>query len=311
MKNRLLLNAISLGILATFAGCADVSLDSIHNRLDENEAALRDLNTQISNAEQAILQLNKDIKTFQILKGGVIVSQISGSASSGWTLKLSNGTTLTIPPQGDSGNAPVLTLDDEGYWMIDYGDGAQYVLDVNGDKYSAIGKGNPGEDGVTPMIGVDAEGFWQMSLDGGQTWVPVTDASGEKVSAIIHEVESLFDDVVIGETSIIFIMKNGTKFSVPFSNGLLCVIEGSDAVQEFSYGQSRQFAVTLEGVVSWIVAGPSEWNVKLAGTTLYVTAPVSTKASDEMFDTEKNVAIYAVSADGRSTIAKIEVSLSE
>lgn len=311
MKNRLLLTIFALGVLAIFAGCSDVSLDSIENRLDENEAAIRDLNTQISNAEQAILQLNKDIKTFQTLKGGVIISRISGSSSSGWTLMLSDGTTLTIPAQGESGNAPVLTLDDEGYWMIDYGDGAQYVLDVNGNKCSAIGKGNSGEDGVTPMIGVDTDGFWQMSLDGGQTWVPVTDASGEKVSAIIHEVESLFDDVVIGETSILFILKNGTRFSVPLCRGFLCTIEGADAVQEFTSGQVREFAVTLEGVVSWIVTGPSGWKVKLSGNMLSVTAPVSTKASDELFDTDRNVAIYAVSADGRGTIAKIEVSISE
>lgn len=311
MNNRLLFSILVLTILAGFTACTDASLDSISNRLDEDEAALRDLNSQISQVEQAILQLNNDIKTFQTLNGGIVVSKISGSASAGWTLQLSNGTALTIPAQGESGNAPVLTIDEEGYWMIDYGDGARYVLDINGNKFSAIGKGNPGEDGVTPLIGVDADGFWQMSLDGGQTWIPVKDASGEKVSAIIHEVESLFDDVIIGETSIRFIMKNGTEFSVPFSKGLLCAIDGADSVQEFTYGQVREFAVTLEGVVSWIVAGPSGWKVILSGNMLTVTAPVSTKASEEMFDTEKNVAIYAVSADGRSTIAKIEVSLSE
>ena len=311
MNNRLYLNILILGILAGLAACTDTSLDSVTSRLDENEAALRDLNSQISKVEQTVLQLNNDIKTFQTLKGGVVVSQISGSASAGWNLKLSDGKALTIPAQGDSGNAPVLTIDEQGYWMVDYGDGARYVLDVNGNKFSAIGRGNPGEDGITPLIGVDADGFWQMSLDGGQTWVPVTDASGEKVNAIIQEVESLFDDVVIGENSILFILKNGTRFSVPFSKGFLCSIEGSDSAQAFSYGQTREFSVALEGVVSSIVTGPSGWNVKLVGAKLSVTAPVSSKASDEMFDTEKHVAVYAVSADGRSTIAKMEVSISE
>ena len=305
MKRTILILASALVLVC----CTDAGLATIDGRLSEGEQSLQQLTGRITTVEQTLLQINSDIRSLTVLRGGVTINSVEGGDESGWTLKLGDGTTVTVPPQGPKGNAPVISLDEEGFWMVDYGDGPVYILDVNGDKVSHVGYGESGSDAAfSPLLGVNEDGNWQVSYDGGATWDLLPDSAGNTVKAEVEIAETLFESVVTGEKSVTFTLKNGESFTLPLVVNFICSIQGASEVQNFASGQSRDFEVELEGVLQLFVTFPDGWSAKLAGTTLSVTAPAVTKV---YFDSSESVALYAVSTDGHSAISSMKVAISE
>ena len=148
--------AVTAGL---FAGCTD--LDDIKEKIDELDGRLTALETITTN-------LNNNIEAMQALYNGTTINSAT-SADGVWKIVLSNGETITLT-QGSIGigNAPVMSVDKDGYWMVDYdgkdGNAPQYVM--NGEnKVLAVGT-----DGKTPVFGVDAQKYWIVSYDGGETW---------------------------------------------------------------------------------------------------------------------------------------------
>ena len=142
-------------IAGVSAACTDLS--DFEDRIDSLEGRVTALETQI-------LGLNANIEALQqLVAGGTINSATNNNGV--WTLVLTNGETLTLT-QGSIGvgNPPVMSVDKDGYWMVDYGTGATYIL-IDGNKVKAIGT-----DGKTPVFGVDANGFWTVSYDEGKTY---------------------------------------------------------------------------------------------------------------------------------------------
>ena len=107
--------------------CTDLS--DIEDRLDSLEGRVTALETQI-------VGLNGNIAALQQLVAGGTIN--SATVKDGvWTIVLSNGETLTLT-QGSVGvgNAPIMSVDAEGYWMVDYGNGATHIL-IDGNKVKA------------------------------------------------------------------------------------------------------------------------------------------------------------------------------
>lgn len=310
MKKTLMMLASAAAAALALAACDDGAKDA-DDRLTDDEAALTELLERLSDVERRVMQLNVDISTFNTLRGGVVIYSATDGGSDGWAVTLSDGTSLHIYPQSGSGNAPVVSTDAEGYWMVNFGSGSVYVLDVDGNKVSCTGKGASGAagtDGESPILGIDSEGYWKISFDGGESWTRVLDSSGNAVLAVVQQHESLFENVVRDGGMIWFYMKNGEVLKVPVAEGFLCSIMNADGTQAFSAGQTRTFEVEMQGVAQAVVTGPSGWTVGLEGETLSVTA-AATKAVS--FDTEDCVAIFAVSSAGYSVISKIQVTISD
>ena len=121
-------------IAGVFTACSD--LDDLEKKVDA-------LESRVTALEKLLPGLNENIASLQALMSGGTIN--SATQKDGvWTLVLSNGETLTLT-QGSIGvgNAPVMSVDKEGYWMVDYGKGAEYVL-MNGNKVKAVGT-----DGIT------------------------------------------------------------------------------------------------------------------------------------------------------------------
>ncbi len=311
MKKRILLwAATAFAAALAFCACDDGAKDA-DDRLTDDEAALAELLERLGDVEQQVLQLNVDISTFNTLRGGVVIYSAVDGGSDGWTVTLSDGTVLHVYPQSGSGNAPVVSTDADGYWMVNFGSGSVYVLDVDGNKVSCTGKGatgNAGADGASPILGVDSEGYWKISFDGGSSWERVLDSGGNAVLAVVQQNESLFENVVRDGGMIWFYMKNGEVLKIPVAAGFLCSIKNASGVQSFAAGQTRTFEVESEGVAQAVVTGPAGWTVALDGETLSVTAAATKTVS---FDTEDCVAIFAVSTMGYSVISKIQVAISD
>lgn len=287
-----------------FTACSD--LDDIKNKVDELDGRLTALETITTN-------LNKNIEAMQALYSGATVN--SATEKDGvWTVVLSNGETLTLN-QGSIGvaNAPVMSVDKDGYWMVDYdgaaGNAPSYIL--NGEnKVQATGA-----DGKTPLFAVDAEKYWTVSYDAGTTYERVLGADGQPVKAIQdgQAQDSYFSDVKLDGGQLKVTLKTGEQLALAVVPDFLCAIE-ANGLQPFKAGETKTYNVTIKGVSSTMITAPAGWTATLSDpadnkAVLTVAAPVTTKAV--IADSKSDVCILAFSEKGFATIAKVNVGLSD
>lgn len=290
---------------ALFAGvsvaCTDLS--DFEDRIDSLEGRVAALETQINGLNGNIAALQ------QLVAGGTVNSATNNNGV--WTLVLTNGETLTLT-QGSIGvgNAPVMSVDKDGYWMVDYGTGATYIL-IDGNKVKAIGT-----DGKTPVFGVDANGYWTVSYDEGKTYTQVKGADGKPVSALPQgeSKDPYFDDVKLVDGNLEITLRGGEKLTVPVLTDFLCAIE-TPGLQLFAPGEIKPFNVTLKGVKSTMITAPAGWTAALSEAVegkavLTVTAPKSATKST-VADSGADVAILAFSQQNYAAITKIQVQLTD
>lgn len=276
-----------------FSACSDLS--ELESRLDNLESRVQAIETQLP-------ALNANIEALSKLAGGATINSVE-LKDGVYTITLTNGETITLT-QGSVGvgNAPVMSVDKDGYWMADYGSGAEYVL-KDGQKVKATG-----ENGITPVFGVDSDGYWTVSYDGGASFQRVAGADGKPVQAIPGEgADEYFTDVRLDENgNLVITMKNGETLVVPVLPDFLFSIE-ADGLQVLQAGETRIFNVTSKGVASAaIVARPSGVEASLSESSLTVRALASTKATA---DSRTDVAVLALSRDGFATLAKVQVKV--
>lgn len=112
---------------------------------------------------------------------------------------------------GEDGNTPVIGIrqydDGEWYWTID----GEWLTDEYGDMIRASGKdgqqGQPGEQGITPQLKIE-DGDWYVSFDNGESWNYIGRATGE-------DGDSMFQEIRVADTEIVFVMADGSEFMVP------------------------------------------------------------------------------------------------
>ena len=290
---RYILAFSAAGLLFGAAACSDIS--DIEDRLDSLESRVQAL-------EKVIPSLNSNIEALSALAGGGTINKVE-EKDGVYTITLSNGETLTIN-QGSIGiaNPPVMSLDKDGYWMVDYGTGAEYLL-VDGEKINATG-----ENGITPLFGVDAEGYWTVSYDNGATYVQVLGADGKPVAAIPHEgADEYFANVAYDGKSFTIELKDGQKITLPVVPSFFFSIE-AEGVQVIKAGETKIYQVKSEGVASAaIISKPAGVEVSLDAQSLTVRALAATKAVAA--DSRKDISILALSEEGFATIAKMQVTV--
>ena len=282
-----------------FTACTDLS--DLEKRVDS-------LESRVSALEKVIPSLNSNIEGLQaLMNAGTINSAVQ--ANGVWTITLSSGETISLTEGSIGvGNAPVMSVDKDGYWMVDYGQGATYV---NGEqKIMAIG-----QDGITPVFGVDAQGFWTVSYDNGKTYQQVLGADNQPVSALpTGEVtDPYFTNVAVVDGILTVTLRSGETVTVPVVADFLCAIE-AQGTQVFGQGETKPYNVTLKGVKSTMLTVPTGWKATLSDPVdekaiLTVTAPVLTKGV--IADSGSDISILAFSTQGYATIAKLQVETSE
>ena len=283
----------AVGLLWGATACSDLS--EFNERLDSLESRVQAL-------ENVIPALNQNIEALQALAGGGTINKVE-EKDGVYTITLSNGETLTIN-QGAVGvaNPPVMSLDKDGYWMVDYGTGAEYLL-IDGQKVNATG-----DNGVTPVFGVDAEGHWTVSYDGGKTFEQVLGADGKPVTAVPQEgADEYFADVIYDGKTFTIVLKDGQTITLPVVPTFFFSIE-VEGEQVLQAGETKIYPVKSEGVVSAaVIAKPAGVEVSLDDKSITVRALGATKAVAA--DSRKDIAVLALSAEGFATIAKMQVSV--
>lgn len=289
------LKIIAFSALIIAASCTKLS--KLEDRVDNLESRIKAI-------ENVIPSLNANIEALQALVGGTAINAVEKDGM-GYKLTLSNGEVIYIS-QGSIGvaNPPLMSVDNNGYWMVDYrdGNGAVYVL-MNGQKVKAAGT-----DGIVPVFGVDDEGYWTVSYDEGETWEQVKDADGKPVSAIPDSsADEYFAGVEFKDEVFILTLHNGETVSVPVVSDFLFTVNTMDEVVTFMPNETKTFVVVSRGVASAaVVAKPEGFQVELTDNELKIKAPLEVRSSA---DTRTDVAVLAVSERGFASLCKVRVSL--
>lgn len=279
----------------SFASCSDLS--SLENRVDSLESRVEAL-------EKGVNKINERVEAVQkLVEGGTVSNVVEKDGV--YTITFADGKTITLN-QGSVGvaNPPVMTVDGEGYWMVDYGKGPEYVLSGN-QKIKAIGT-----DGVTPIFGVDAESYWTVSYNGGQSYEQVKDVNGNPVKAVPDGgavEDKWFNSVSATDGYLKVELKDGRVCKLPIDIGFSCVIDETAKLVYFAPGEMKTFNLKMTSVASLMVTAPQGWTASVESAVLSVTAPLPTKAISA--DSKTDVCILAFSSNNLSSISKLRVAL--
>ena len=196
-------------LLLVLAGCQN--LDDIYNQLKDHEDRLTKLESLTSGANDRIaaLQALIDAQSQKVS----IVSYTALSDGTGYTLEMSDGSTITLKngANGKDGNTPDVGVkadaDGKLYWTIN----GEFMLDADGKKIPAAGE--DGADAVTPRLRVNTDGNWEISYDDGKRWELVTDAEGNPVKA--EGSDATVDLTITEDGDNIIITYDGVEYVVP------------------------------------------------------------------------------------------------
>lgn len=289
---------------AAAASCTD--LDNLEQRIDSLESRIAAIEAQLDGFNANIEALGA------FAEGNRTISSVAEN-NGVYTITLSDNTTITLD-QGSTAATPVVTVDENKYWMVDYndGNGPQYLLNSAGEKVQA---------GTTPLFGVDENGYWTVSYDDGESYVQVTDPSGKPVSAVSDEQtqDSFFKDVAYNEAEGTFtvILLDDRTFTLPVVPGFVCAIENVEGAQVFELNETKTYPMTVNGESEITVFKPEGWTAIVsenAGAyTLSVTAPAqaTTLTKAVIADSRSDISVLAISSTGFAAMAKMQVELSE
>ena len=282
-------------------GCVD--LQDIEKRVDVLESKVQALQTVINT-------LNDNVEVLHALSDDAVIINKVTESDGVYTLTLADGRTLTLT-QGSIGEGvtPVVSIDADGFWQVNYGDGPVSIV-VNGEKVKAEGVDAPA---CAPVFGVDKEGqYWTISVDGGVTFAPVRGEDGNPVPLNQKggSSDAFFEEVYCLEGFFVVKMKDsGEILRIPIVDSFKFVIVGAEGVQTFVEGETRTYSIDKFGVANTIMTYPSGWRVVLNDETLIVTAPVITKGLT--VDTASEVSILVVSTQSLALVVKMNVEVYE
>lgn len=295
-----ILTILALAATVCLAGCND-DTDNLWDEVNELKGRVTALETQVQ-------ALNDNVDALSLLvRDGATITDVQ-QADGTYTLTLSNGEVITLH-QGSAATAviPVIGIDAEDYWVVDYRDGRGFIrIEVDGKPVKA-----KSADGVTPKFRIDADGCWEISYDGGESWEPVLDTAGNRVSAVGEGAvtDKFFADVKVEGDKLHIELLTGESIDVPIVPDFYCRIVAPAGVQNFSSKETKRFEVEIKGVENVLISAPTGWSAQLTDmvsdkATLIVTAPET--VSRALADNSKDVAILAT-AGYYACIAKIQV----
>lgn len=284
------------------------------NNLDELEQRVDSLESRIQALETQLPQLNENVSALSaILDDGNISSITVDSESGNLVITTTGGTTYELA-QGSAGNAPDLSVDEDGYWIIRYAEDEEWQQITGQDGNPVLASSN------AIMFGVSDDGYWEISYDGGKTYLPVYREDGQTRIPALEEDSDFFRDIeYIEEEQMLYLtLSDGKVIEVPVVSDFLVQIKNVTygEAERFTPGQTRTFDVTMRGVEAADVKAPAGWKATLGDVVeetavLTVTAPATTQTLTKvMADTETDVTILAVFTNGLSSMAKMTVGFS-
>jgi len=252
MKKILILLLILLPVI-TFTACDDK--DDIRKDIDELNARLDALTNDLES-------LNTSISSFQdAMQGLVLITEYSMDEKGNYTLKMSDGTELTVYSGLPDEDIPVLGVSEDGYWT--------YTLNGETIKLSSKAKPEDGKDGETPTISIDEEGYWCYTIAGGETQRiggPYNIADITKIPG------SIFADVVVKDNVMTFSFAGGGTTDIPLLGGLnMTFADGATSLTSVTIAKNTLKELKVEQInVDKIIIDPTPLTIDLTDTSLTI-----------------------------------------
>ena len=258
---------ILFGMFAwTFTSC---NTDDLERNID----ALTD---RVVNMETQIQRLNDNMNLIRVmLDGNQTITEWSENNGT-YTLKLSNGETLTLTPGNeDQKNYPSIEIGSNGNWVIG---------GVETDWRAEAQNGNDAT--ITPQFKIEANAadggkkYWYVSYDEGKTWEVLENGLAEGTNENKNPITKA--EVKGDAFEVTF---DGKLYQIPIVKGLECAINlPKNEAWAVAAGQPASFKVKVnlaEGDLVRVNA-PVEWKASVAAykagdkeVTVNVTAPAT------------------------------------
>ena len=286
MKKILILLLILLPVI-TFTACDDK--DDIRKNIDELNARLDALTNDLES-------LNTSISSFQdAMQGLVLITGYSMDEKGNYTLKMSDGTELTVYSGLPNEDIPVLGVSEDGYWTYTF----------NGETITLPSKAKPedGKDGETPTISIDEEGYWCYTIAGGETQRiggPYNIADITKIPG------SIFADVVVKDNVMTFSFAGGGITDIPLLGGLnMTFADGATSLTSVTIAKNTLKELKVEQInVDKIIIDPTPLTIDLTDTSLTIQ---TTGVDPGVYD----VHFQIFSIEGYRLIKSLKVTVSE
>lgn len=283
------------------------SVNDLDDRVTTLESQVKDLNTNYTSLSQLIKALEQKVTIESVAElpdnGGYVITLTDKTK-----LTLTNGKDGAKGEQGEAGkdgaNAPVIgialdTTDGVYYWTMTTGDTTTWLLDIQGKKMPV--------SGTTPMIGVDANGYWTVSYDRGTTYTLLLDAAGQPIAA---KADTTLLKSITTDAGYVYITLNdaaNTVIKIALDNTFSLTIKGTEAINEFAFGETRVFDVESTGVTKVVITKPDEWQANLTDGRLTITAPTEEHAACAELAGE--VALIYFNTNSRSNVTTLNVAV--
>lgn len=293
--------------------------------LDELENRVNDLESRVTALESQLPALNETIVAISgIVKDGAVITNIeyveeTADDKAHYEFTLSGDTETYKLYNGTAGNVPTIGINEKGNWTVTI-DGTTTELTLGEDGAVASA------EAVVPQFAIDENGYWTVCTDEDEGFVQVKDPSGAPVRATGTTGSNIFDKVELDEENgVLKIWMAGEsdpiEVRVISADEFSCVIKYDGEVVDYdtpvefsSEENTKEFEVEMIGVENYFITKPQGWIATLASTTLTVKAPTQVQTNAQTAtkisaNTEKDIIIHAINAEGLSIFAKIQVEL--
>lgn len=251
---------------------------------DDLERDINALKDRVENYEAQVQKLNDDMNIIRVLlDGNKTISEWSYDGST-YTLKLSNGETLTLTDGVVGTNYPSIEIGDNGNWIIAGKDSGIRAVAEDGDDAT-----------FTPQFKIEG-GNWCVSHDNGQTWsnlgVSATGTPTGGTSPIAnYGIENDRFKIVLNNES-------QSIYYIPIVEGLVCeitepIVESGELVYI-----SNTTPTTLKVKV----------NIK-DGDILRAVAPIDWAINIPEYTTGEQILSIDVTAPAKASKCKIAIEL--
>lgn len=243
---------------------------------DDLERNIDALTDRVVNMETQIQRLNDNMNLIRVmLDGNQTITEWSENNGT-YTLKLSNGETLTLTPGNeDQKNYPSIEIGSNGNWVIG---------GVETDWRAEAQNGNDAT--ITPQFKIEANAadggkkYWYVSYDEGKTWEVLENGLAEGTNENKNPITKA--EVKGDAFEVTF---DGKLYQIPIVKGLECAINlPKNEAWAVAAGQPASFKVKVnlaEGDLVRVNA-PVEWKASVAAykagdkeVTVNVTAPAT------------------------------------
>ena len=241
MKNNLSFGTLFWGgilVIATMS-CSDIR---------ELKDDLSDLDSRIAAMEEQMETFNANVEAISLLAQATTVNSVSFEDDV-YTVILSDGKELTLTTgEAGVGSTPLVTVDDDGFWMVDFqdGNGPVYLEDGSGGRWCSTG-----DDAVVPVFSIDADGYWMLDYGDGPVHLHGPDGNKVPATSTDEVIDPIFENVeydAAAGTLTVTLRADGRQLSLPVVPDFLLALSNAEGLQIFDYGQTKVYPVKSNGL---------------------------------------------------------------